>query len=225
MQRFFVFVMLFVLVVNGSAFASQLPDELLADAVLVLREIANQPDSGQMKSILKNAHGVAIFPSLIKVGLGIGGRYGEGLILKYDAETKTWYGPYFVNMKGLSYGFQVGIQSTSLVLVVATEQGITSLQDGKITLGGSVSVATGPIGRTAEASTDLHLKAAMYSYSLNKGAFIGASFEGASIDNNVNANQVYWTEKRTPAKILEQKAKGKAVEALLEELNRAMNTE
>lgn len=223
MKRILSLIVLLILIVSIPVGAAKLPDELLEDAVLVLREIAQQPDSEQMNSMLKNAHGIAIFPSLLKVGLGLGGRYGDGLVLKYDPQTKSWFGPYFVNMKGLSYGFQVGVQSTSLLLVVATEQGMKSLQEGKITLGGSVSIATGPIGRSAEASTDLSLKAAMYSYSLNKGAFIGASFEGASIDNSVNANQVYWQEKLTPAQALARRAKGKAVDELIKELNAIIN--
>lgn len=203
--------------------ASRLPDELVSDAILVFREIAEQPDSEQLYAMLKKAHGVAIFPSVIKAGIGVGGRYGEGLILQYDETSKAWYGPYFVTMKGLSYGFQIGIQSTALILVMASERGMESLQEGKITLGGNLSIAAGPIGRSAEAGTDLNLKAAIYSYSLSKGAFVGASFEGAILDNNVNANQVYWQKKLTPAETLAQRASGASIEGLLKELSSIVN--
>lgn len=223
MKRILFIALSFILAVSVSVAAAKIPDELLADAVVVFKEIAEQPDSEQLHSLLKKAHGIAIFPSVVKAGLGLGGRYGEGVILKYDAQKKTWYGPYFVNMKGISYGFQVGVQSTALVLVVATEAGIDGLQDGKITLGGNLSIAAGPMGRSAEASTDLKLEAAIYSYSMSKGAFIGASFEGSSIDNTVNANYAYWNEKLTPQEILKKKASGKAVQELLKELNKIIN--
>lgn len=219
MKKIFAITLLILLCFGFPIEASKHPDELLADAVLVFKEIAEEPDSEQMQFILNKAHGIAIFPSVVKVGFGFGGRYGEGLILRYDQERKTWYGPYFVQMKGLSYGFQLGVQSTALVLVITTERGMENLQDGKITLGGSMSVAIGPMGRSAEAGTDLKFEAAMYSYSLSKGAFAGASLEGATIDNNKNANQVYWNDDLDSADILKRKASGKAIQDLLKELN------
>ena len=126
-------------------------------------------------------------------------------------------------MKGISYGFQLGVQTTSLVLVVAAEEGMQSLQEGKITLGGNLSVAIGPLGRSAEAGTNLDLNAIMYSYSISKGAFIGASLEGASIDNNVNANQVYWNRRLTPEEMLKRRASKREVQGLIRELNRIID--
>ncbi|NMB02902.1 MAG: lipid-binding SYLF domain-containing protein [Firmicutes bacterium] len=220
MKKILFLLLSLIVLTTGSVVASQLPDELLADATETLKQMAEQPDSEQLHSMLRDAHGVAIFPSLIRAGLGFGGRYGEGVVLRYNSSTETWYGPYFVTMKGLSYGFQIGVQSTALVLVMATEEGMDSVKEGRITLGGNLSIAAGPVGRSAEASTDVKLEAAMYSYSMSKGAFVGASLEGASIDNNVNANQVYWKKTFTPAEILQKKAKGSEVKDLLAELNR-----
>ncbi len=223
MKRLLLTALLVIAVLAPPVQAAKSPEELLADAVLVFREMAQQPDAEQFHRILKKAHGIAIFPSVVKIGLGLGGRYGEGVILKYNPESKAWYGPYFATMKGLSYGFQVGVQSTALILVITTERGIESLQEGKITLGGNVSIAAGPMGRSAEAGTDLKLKASIYSYSLSKGVFIGASFEGAVIDNNTNANQVYWQERLQPNQMLARRAKGELMQPLLKELNLAIN--
>ena len=223
MRRLILLTLVALLSLGTTAFAAQTPDELLADAVSALKEIAEQPDSEHFNRMLQNAHGVAIFPSLIKAGLGLGGRFGEGIVLKYDAEKGVWYGPYFVQMKGISYGFQLGVQTTSLVLVMAAEQGMQSLQEGKITLGGNLSVAIGPIGRSAEAGTNLSLDAVMYSYSISKGAFIGASLEGASIDNNVNANHVYWNKVLTPEEMLTKRASKREIQGLIHELNRIID--
>ncbi|MDI9413199.1 MAG: lipid-binding SYLF domain-containing protein [Bacillota bacterium] len=222
MKRIVVSTLIIVLCLGISAEASKNPDKLLEDAVLVFKEIAGEPDSEQMQSILKKAYGVAIFPSVVKVGFGLGGRYGEGLILRYDPVKKTWYGPFFVQIKGLSYGLQIGLQSTSLVLVITTERGMENLEKGKITLGGSMSVAVGPMGRSAEAGTDLKFEAAIYSYSLSKGVFAGASLEGATIDNNVNANQIYWNKELDSTEILNRRASGKAIHNLIKELNAAV---
>ncbi len=224
MKRSLVMIVM-ILALSVPAGASQTPNELLARAVSALQEIAQEPDSEHFHRVMRNAHGVAIFPSMIKAGLGLGGRYGEGVILEYDAAKKIWYGPYFVQMKGISYGFQVGVQTTSLILVVAAEEGMRSLEEGKITLGGNLSVAVGPLGRSAEAGTNLQLDSIMYSYSMSKGAFIGASLEGASIDNNVNANQVYWNRQLTPSEMLKRKASGREIMELIRELNRVISKE
>lgn len=222
MKRIFYISLVLVLLFGATLNAAQLPDDLLAAAASVLTEMSHEPDAEQLQSMLRSAHGIAIFPSLVRAGLGLGGRFGEGIVLKYDKSEGVWYGPYFVTMKGLSYGFQVGVQTTALVLVVATEGGMSSLQEGRITLGGNLSIAAGPIGRSAEASTDLKLEAAMYSYSISKGAFVGASFEGDSIENNVNANQVYWQETLSPKEILQKRAFGNSIQELLAELNKTI---
>lgn len=218
-------ILVIVLLIYVPVSAAKLPQDLIDDAVQVLREIGEQPDTEQLHSVLRKGSGIAIFPSVVKAGIGIGGRYGEGLVLQYNPETKEWSGPYFVTMKGVSYGFQVGVQSTALVLVVTSPRGMESLQDGSITLGGNLSVAAGPIGRSAEAGTDVNLKAAMYSYSLSKGAFIGASLEGAGIDNNVNANQVYWGQQLTPGQMLTKKPKVSTLDDLISELEIIMSQE
>ena len=128
--------------------------------------------------------------------------------------------PLFVEMMGLSYGLQIGLQNISLVLVVATKKASKACRRGGITLGGNISLAAGPVGRSAEAGTDIQLKAAMYSYSMSRGVFAGASLEGSTINNNASANRVYWDGDMTPRQMLNQEAKGEAIQALLDELNR-----
>jgi len=102
--------------------------------------------------------------------------------------------------------------------VVATEEGIKTLQEGRITLGGNISMAAGPVGRSAEAGTDIQLKASMYSYSISRGVFAGASLEGSSINNNESANKLYWGEELTPSQMLSKEAKGESIQVLLNTL-------
>lgn len=211
-------IVLAVIVALTQGVQAKSPQDLVRDAAAVLREIAEQPDNAPLKYLLDKAHGIAIFPDVIRVGLGLGGRYGEGLLLRREPETGLWYGPYFIDIKGLSYGFQVGIQSTSLVLVVTNERGMENLRDGTVTLGGSLSVAAGPVGRSAEAGTDIELAASIYSYSMSKGLFAGISLEGAIISNNAGSNRVYWQKELTPEQILNLQADTPEALALVEEI-------
>lgn len=218
MRKVLLLVLVAVLMATGVTSAAKLPAEILEGAADVLMEMTQQPDSEQFQNMVRNAYGIAIFPSVVKAGLGIGGRYGEGVVLKRDRDTGEWYGPYFAEMVGVSYGLQIGVQSTALVLVVATEEGIKTLQEGRITLGGNISMAAGPVGRSAEAGTDIQLKASMYSYSISRGVFAGASLEGSSINNNESANKLYWGEELTPSQMLSKEAKGESIQVLLNTL-------
>ena len=206
----------------ATALASS-PTERIDEAIQVLREMSQQEDYEAMAYILKKAHGVAIFPSVLKAGLMLGARHGEGLVLRRDPVSGTWYGPSFVTITGLSWGPQIGVQSTSLVLVITNERGLKGFEEGKITLGGEMSVAAGPVGRHAEAGTDIELKAAIYSYSMSKGVFAGASLEGARIALDESANELYWEAKVSPDLILERKVADHRVRALVEELNRLIS--
>ncbi|HHV61701.1 MAG TPA: lipid-binding SYLF domain-containing protein [Firmicutes bacterium] len=203
----------------GTASASS-PADRIDEALQILKEMSRQEDFETMAYLLKKAHGVAIFPSVLKAGLMIGARHGKGLVLRRDPVTGAWYGPSFVELTGLSWGPQIGVQSTSLVLVIANERGLKGFEEGKITLGGELSVAAGPVGRHAEARTDIELKAAIYSYSMSKGVFAGASLEGAKIDPDDSANELYWGSKLSPDTILSGKAADHRVRALVQELDR-----
>ncbi|MDI6871582.1 MAG: lipid-binding SYLF domain-containing protein [Bacillota bacterium] len=196
------------------------PAERISESVAVLREMVQQSDAEAMARLLKKAKGVAVFPSVIKAGLLVGGRYGEGLVLRHDPQTGAWYGPSFVTLKGLSYGPQFGFQSTALVLVITNDRGMQGFRGDKVTLGGDVAVAAGPVGRHAEASTDAEFKASIYSYSMSKGIFAGLSLEGAVIAPDDSANQSYWKTALRPDDALNRPAASGTITALLQELER-----
>src|SRR5436305_699720 len=133
-------------------------------------------------ALLQDAQGVAIIPNLLKAGLGIGGRFGRGVLLVREADGR-WSNPLFITLVGGGIGWQVGIQSTDVVLVFKTRNSLDRFLKGKgkLTLGGDAAIATGPVGRQAEASTDAQLKAEIFSYSRSRGLFVGLSLEGAGI--------------------------------------------
>ncbi len=146
----------------------------------VVEELFNTPDREIPEDLLDGARCIAAIPGVIKGALGWGGRHGRGVI-SCRKDSGKWSPPAFVKISGGSLGFQIGAESTDLVLFLMTERSIESLLKSKFTLGGSVSIAAGPVGRTAEASTDARLNAEVYSYAKSRGLFAGISFEGARL--------------------------------------------
>jgi lipid-binding SYLF domain-containing protein len=222
-QRYGLAVLILTLLLGSAAHAAS-PDTIINQATAALREMAAEPDAATMASLIKEARGVAIFPSVVKAGIFLGGKYGEGLVLQRDQETGAWYGPSFVTMKGVSYGLQFGVQSTALVLVINNDEGMERFRGAQeFTLGGDIGIAAGPMGRQAGASTDVQLKSAIYSYSMSKGLFAGFSLEGAIIETDHDANRDYWGNAFSPEKILELAANDSRVEVLVHELERLMD--
>ncbi|MGB9789096.1 MAG: lipid-binding SYLF domain-containing protein [Thermotoga caldifontis] len=194
-------------------------NERLSSALTILKELSNIPDSGAFVELLRQAEGIAIFPSLIRVGLVIGGQYGEGFMLKRNVDTGKWYGPVFLKLTGLSLGAQVGIQNVGLVLVLMNEQAVKNLVSGNITLGGSVSIAAGPMGRSLSAETDYKLQASMYSYSVSKGFFAGLSLQGSIVQVDNDANKEYYGSLLTSEEMLKREPGTKEAIELVRFLN------
>ncbi|MFZ2054365.1 MAG: lipid-binding SYLF domain-containing protein [Candidatus Aminicenantales bacterium] len=160
------------------------------EAILVFQEIAGLTEEGIPESILRQAHGVAIIPGVVKAAYGIGGEYGRGVLLVRD--KGVWSNPSFVILAGGSLGWQIGIQKSDLVLVFKTRQSIDNIAEGKITLGADASVAAGPVGRGAQATTDLEMKAEIFAYSKARGLFVGISLKGAAIQIDGQSNRDYY---------------------------------
>ncbi len=201
-----VLVLLFVLILTliGQA-ATEKPSEIINEAIEVLKEMSSSEDSGAFGALLKEAEGIAIFPSIIKIGWGIGGQYGKGIIFRKDSRAGIWYGPAFAKIKSISVGPQIGIQSIALVLVISNERGMEGFMEDNFTLGGTASITAGPLGRSLSADTDYKLKASIYSYSISKGAYIGVSFQGSAIEEDSKANELFYGKAISNRTILENK--------------------
>ncbi|MEJ5230073.1 MAG: lipid-binding SYLF domain-containing protein [Pseudothermotoga sp.] len=195
------------------------PVERLTGALSILKELSNIPDSGAFVELLRQSEGIAIYPSLIKVGLVIGGQYGEGLVFKRDTSTGKWFGPVFVKLTGLSLGAQIGIQNVGLVLVLMNEDAVKSFTSSNVTLGGNVSVAAGPMGRSLSADTDYKLQAAIYSYSVSKGFFAGLSLQGSVVQVDEDANKQFYGSSVSAGDLLKVESKSKEVIDLVNYLN------
>jgi len=162
-------------------------------ATEVLQSLAALPLRGIPPALLQDAQGVAIIPNVLKAGFVFGGRFGRGVILTREPDG-SWSCPVFITLAGGGVGWQIGVQSTDLVLVFKTRNGLNRILEGKskLTLGADVAVAAGPIGRQATAETDGQLKAEIFSYSRSRGLFVGLSLEGAGILMDCDSNEVFY---------------------------------
>ena len=109
-----------------------------------------------------------------------------------NSKERGWSNPVFFTIAGGSVGWQIGAQSTDAILVFKTMRSLDAITSGKFTLGADASVAAGPVGRHAEASTDIQLKAEILSYSRNRGLFAGVAIEGAAIQVDYKANSAFY---------------------------------
>jgi len=175
----------------------------LENAGVVMEEILNVPD-GIPQDLLDKAACVIVVPSVTKVAVGIGGSYGRGAMVCRTGATFAgpWGAPVMYALDGGSVGFQLGGQSTDLVLLVMNNRGVEALLTSKVQLGANMSAAAGPKGRDASASTDATLRAEMLSYSRSRGLFAGVSLEGASVRPDDDASAEIYGHKITARDIV-----------------------
>jgi lipid-binding SYLF domain-containing protein len=178
-----------LLATTAPALAGPREDLTLERATVVLQETAGMEKEIVPDWLLERAEGIAVLPDVIKFGFGFGGRYGEGVLVVRQRDGR-WSNPVFIKLIGGSFGWQIGGQSTDLVLVFTTRKSVEGISDGKLTLGADASVAAGPFGRAASAATTIDLAAEVYSYSRNRGLFAGLALDGTQlvIHDKANAN-------------------------------------
>jgi lipid-binding SYLF domain-containing protein len=164
------------------------------NAATVLSEIMQMPETGIPNDLMSRAEAVAVIPHVVKGAFGVGGEYGKGLV-SHRLDNGRWSPPSFITIGGGSFGLQLGVEATDLVLIFTSRDGFKGLLDGKVKLGVDAAVGAGPVGRNAEVSSDVLLRSPVFAYSRSKGLFAGISLEGAvvTIDNAAN-NKVYGKE-------------------------------
>jgi SH3 domain-containing YSC84-like protein 1 len=181
----------FVLTCTASAASSKEDLQARVDAAkLVLDQIMAANDATIPLNILHQATCVGVVPGLIKGAFIVGGQYGQGIVTCRTGHG--WSAPVFIRMAGGSFGFQIGGQSTDLILVAVNERGFQDLLKNKFKIGGDASAAAGPVGRSGQASTDWKMNAELLSYSRNKGLFAGIDLDGTSVSQNSDDTELYY---------------------------------
>jgi lipid-binding SYLF domain-containing protein len=187
------------LALPAPASAQGRPEARVIIATQVMEELRGQRDQYIPDLLLDRAFGIAIVPEVKKGAFGLGFRSGKGVLLVRDKAGRL-SNPVFISLNGGSFGWQVGVQSTDLVLVFTTRSGVEGITDGKLTLGADASVAAGPLGRSASAATDATFTGAeIYSYSRSSGIFAGVALDGTVISIDKKANADFYGERRVGA--------------------------
>jgi lipid-binding SYLF domain-containing protein len=195
--------------------------ERAADAVNVLSEIMNIPENSIPEELMARAHGIAVIPHVVKGAFGVGGQWGKGLMSQRH-EDGGWSAPAYVQIGGGSFGLQIGVQASDIVLVFTDEDGIRGILKGKVKLGADASATAGPVGRKAEVGSDVLLRSAVFAYSRSKGLFAGISLDGSVIGMDDSANRKIYGNNVTGEDILLSKAvrTNKVVQPFVAELQK-----
>lgn len=166
------------------------PNQIVVDATNVLAQSVAM-SSGLPQSMLAGAQGIAIVPNMVRGAFVIGVQHGRGVLL-VRGPGGAWQAPRMIQITGGSLGYQIGVQSTDLVLIFRTPQSVANVLRGTLKVGVDASAAAGPVGRQASAATDLPLQAEILSYSRARGAFIGVSIDGSSITLDPGTDAMYY---------------------------------
>jgi lipid-binding SYLF domain-containing protein len=193
----------------------------LDDAASLFAEVMSTPDKSIPQDLLNRAQCIVLVPELKKAAFGIGAKYGRGFDLCRTARGQGWGPPAAIRIEGGSIGFQIGVSSTDVILLVMNERGMKRLTSSKFTIGADATAAAGPVGRNATAQTDALMTAEILSWSRSKGLFAGISLDGATLRNDIDENEAMYGQRWTSKQILTSGAKAPAIAAkLLAELNK-----
>lgn len=192
----------------------------VAAATDVVNRITEIPERSIPPALLADARGLAIVPGVIKAGFVVGGQYGRGVLVVREKDG-SWSKPVFVTLASGSVGWQFGAESTDFILVFKNRKGIDGVLKGKYTLGADAAVAAGPVGRRAEAATDVKFGAEIYSYSRNRGLFAGVSLEGSSLQVDHEADAAFYGQGGILASNIVE-GKGLTTPAVVEKLERTL---
>jgi lipid-binding SYLF domain-containing protein len=170
------------------------------DATMIFGEIMSAEDKAIPQSILSKASGIAIFPSTITAGFVVGGTRGRGIISRHSGGG--WSSPAFLTLTGGSFGLQIGGQAADIILVINGDRGLDNLVSNQFKIGADASMAAGPVGRDAQAATDIQLRAQILSYSRARGLFAGVTINGSTVRQDEDANQRFYGKRLTTRQIV-----------------------
>ena len=195
-------------------------NERLDDAASLFSEVMGTPDKAIPQNLLDKAACIVLVPGLKKGAFVFGGKYGRGFaICRHDGGG--WGAPAAIRIEGGSFGLQIGVSSSDVILLVMNERGMKRLTSSQFTIGGEATAAAGPVGRDATAQTDALLTAEILSWSRSRGAFAGVSLDGATLRNDIDENESMYGQRWDSKQILTSGAKPPAAAGkLIGELNK-----
>jgi SH3 domain-containing YSC84-like protein 1 len=196
-------------------------DERLGDSAALFSEVMGTPDRAIPQKLLDKSSCIVLIPGLKKGGLVIAAKYGRGFALCRSSSGQGWGPPAAIRIEGGSFGFQAGVSSSDVVLLIMNERGMKRLETSKFTIGGEATAAAGPVGRDATAQTDALLTAEILSWSRSRGLFAGISLDGATLRNDIDENKAMYGQPWDNKQVLNSGAKPPAAaDKLIAELNK-----
>ena len=208
------------LLASGGLFAQSEEQKRLNEATDVLNVLMQGGDQAIPQELLDKSECVVVIPGMVKGAFIVGGQYGRGFVSCRKSSGAGWTAPGAVRLEGGSIGFQIGGQATDIILLVMNKRGAEKMMTSKFTLGGDVSVAAGPVGRTSTAETDATMRAEILSWSRSRGVFAGISLKGSTLREDNDAIEALYGKKYKNKDIV---ASGLAVPAAAQPLIAALN--
>jgi lipid-binding SYLF domain-containing protein len=193
----------------------------LSDAATLFSEVMGTPDKSIPQDLLDKSYCIVLVPGLKKAAFGLGAKYGRGFSICRNPSEPGWGPPAAIRIEGGSVGFQIGVSSTDVVLLIMNEGGMKHLTTSQFTIGADAAAAAGPVGRNTTAQTDALMNAEILSWSRSRGAFAGISLDGATLRNDIDENQAMYGQRWESKQILGSGAKPPEMAAkLLAALNK-----
>jgi lipid-binding SYLF domain-containing protein len=161
----------------------------MESAAEVLEAVMGVPDKAIPQTLLDKSECAVIVPGVLKAAFGFGGKYGRGYMFCRGAKGVGWRAPAGVRIEGGSFGLQIGGSQTDVIMLVMNSKGVEKLLKSKVTLGADAAAAAGPVGRSTTAETDALMRAEILTWSRSRGLFAGISLHGATLRQDLGANQ------------------------------------
>lgn len=191
-----------MLIPGAKADEAQDAQRLVDKARITVDAFRDDPNMGALRALARNAKALFVAPQLIKGGFILAGEGGSGILVTREG---GWSAPAFYTMGAGSIGFQIGGQTSEVILVLMTDRALDAVLQNKVKLGADVGVAAGPVGGGLETATATNFRADIYSYAKSKGLFAGVSFEGAVIAERKKMNRAFYGQSVSPEDIVERR--------------------
>jgi SH3 domain-containing YSC84-like protein 1 len=185
---------------SSGEFTSE-PELLIEKSRVTIQNFLSDPNYPGLVDLSTRAKGIVIIPNMLKGGFLLGGRGGNAVMLARN-EAGQWSPPAFYTMGGISYGFQIGLQYSEIIIMIMSDKGLQAVMNRQATLGADAGLAIGELGKGLNAATGLDLNADMYAFARNEGLFVGISVEGSVISPRHTWNKQLYGQEATPEGIL-----------------------
>lgn len=203
----------------GAADVADVHDDYIGQAAALLHKFESMSEADGLGSAIMNSKGVAVFPAVLDIAVGVGGKGGNGVVLARDGDG-NWRGPSFATMAGLSVGLQAGAQELGIIFVINDDKGFDEFAKGRsFQVGADTDAVAGPWGVDVEVA-EVGRGVSLYTYTLDKGVFAGIAVDGTMISAASELNRLYWNKETSPSEALNMAAEGQSIAPLIEELKK-----